>query len=714
MANSEYNYIPTYIRRIINNRPKDVVTAKYWNELFNLLITQGDHTAEELGNILNYFSTRLVGVESEIAESAEAIANIHGTFRINVTYSDGAYSADKTFDEIKAAYDAGKLVVVRYNDALDFYYFETFGFSDSSGIHKRLNFRCDMGGIVYTLTLRDDNTWVFSETSLQPSSITDTGSYFTTDTVEGALQEIGAEMALYSGSVVIEGTASDDMSEVTITTPDAWTLVSEAWNSEKRPLVVLRLSDELCAYLTSVSTWTIDGQSQGMALFSIPPFRHLNSTQPYSIWLDESGGAAILPVESAVKSVNGKTGAVTLNASDVGAQRPLTAGSGIMLVEAEDGTTIIQSDASGNVGNGEVSFVDVAGGAPIASFTLNQTEDCEINVNDLIQTPLLNNYRTAAAQDVIDAQKQSIITDLETIRSGAAKGATALQSVPATYRTAAEQDVIDNTKLTDAPTDGKAYARKNGSWQEVVDGGVQKVNGKTGIVNIYVEDIHYVKESQSLDATIGGLKRADTQMASAISELQTADASLDSRITAIETGDTPVTLYIYWASVVGGGHVSLTKDGAAMSVADFISKMQSGAKIIIGENNDTDSESSGFTNYRYKITDSTTASLAFDVANSFNGSNRTIIISGSSSTNGLMTGYQDIGHDDLPDYSPLPEGSTPASKAWVEDYVAEAAAAIDLTSYAKKTEVPTKTSQLTNDAGYLTLATLPKYEGVVE
>lgn len=37
-----------------------------------------------------------------------------------------------------------------------------------------------------------------------------------------------------------------------------------------------------------------------------------------------------------------------------------------------------------------------------------------------------------------------------------------------------------------------------------------------------------------------------------------------------------------------------------------------------------------------------------------------------------------------------------------EAVVAEAAAAIDLTSYAKKTEVPTKTSQLTNDSGFLT------------
>ena len=37
-----------------------------------------------------------------------------GAFRINVTYSGGVYSADKTFDEIKAAYDAGQQPYVVY------------------------------------------------------------------------------------------------------------------------------------------------------------------------------------------------------------------------------------------------------------------------------------------------------------------------------------------------------------------------------------------------------------------------------------------------------------------------------------------------------------------------------------------------------------------------------------------------------------------------
>ena len=498
MANSEYNYIPTYIRRTINNRPKDVVTASYWNELFNLLITQGDHTAEELGNILNYFSTRLVGVESEIAESSEAIANIRGTTYIAVDSTDDAIFTvnGETYADIQALINAGKPVVVRFDDDLDFYYFEMFRFSDSSGIHKRLNFRCVMGSIVYTLTLRDDNTWVFRETSLQPESITDAGGYFTTDTVEGALQEIGAGLA---------------------------------------------------------------------------------------------GGT--------VKSVNGKTGAVTLNASDVGAQRPLTAGSGIMLVEAEDGTTIIQSDAVG--GNGEVSFVDVAGGAPIASFTLNQTEDCEINVNDLIQTPLLNNYRTAAAQDAIDAGKQDKLIagdgitiipgeNGDTIQSNTSGivgnglvsfvdkegGASIAQftlnqtqdceinvndltahlhnkfvdletsdrqlelSLSNNYRTAAAQDAIDNRKLTDAPTDGKAYARKNGGWHEiaVVDVGVEKVNGKTGVVTLNATEIPSTKFVPK--DTISFL--IDGAFDEALVELKRngASASANDFITAVNSGST--------------------------------------------------------------------------------------------------------------------------------------------------------------------------------
>ena len=148
------------------------------------------------------------------------------------------------------------------------------------------------------------------------------------------------------GSVVIEGTVSDDMSEVTITTPDAWTLVSEAWNSEKRPRVVLRLSDDLCAYLTSVSTMTVDGQSQGVALFSLPPVRHLGSTPPYSIWLDESGGAAILPVES----INGADG-IGIQSVEQTATSAEDGGPNVITVTKTDGTSSMFTVRNGSKGS---------------------------------------------------------------------------------------------------------------------------------------------------------------------------------------------------------------------------------------------------------------------------------------------------------------------------------------------------------------------------
>ena len=148
------------------------------------------------------------------------------------------------------------------------------------------------------------------------------------------------------GSAVIEGTVSDDMSEVTITTPDAWTLVSEAWNSEKRPLVVLRLSDDLCAYLTSVSTITVDGQSQGVALFSLPPIRQLGSTPPYSIWLDESGGAAILPVES----INGADG-IGIQSVEQTSTSTEDGGANIITVTKTDGTSSTFTVKNGSKGS---------------------------------------------------------------------------------------------------------------------------------------------------------------------------------------------------------------------------------------------------------------------------------------------------------------------------------------------------------------------------
>ena len=66
-----------------------------------------------------------------------------------------------------------------------------------------------------------------------------------------------------------------------------------------------------------------------------------------------------------------------------------------------------------------------------------------------LDTTLFEAGKAADAKAVGDAlaDKQNTISDLEAIRTGAAKGATALQSVPSTYRTASEQDTIDSGKV---------------------------------------------------------------------------------------------------------------------------------------------------------------------------------------------------------------------------------------------------------------------------
>ena len=103
MAISEYNYIPTYIKRTIANKPKDVVTANYWNELFNLLIKQGDHTAEELGNILNHFTTVITDTANETAAAITEEHEYASAFEIHLHTTTDPITADKTFAEIRQA-----------------------------------------------------------------------------------------------------------------------------------------------------------------------------------------------------------------------------------------------------------------------------------------------------------------------------------------------------------------------------------------------------------------------------------------------------------------------------------------------------------------------------------------------------------------------------------------------------------------------------------
>ena len=225
---------------------------------------------------------------SNIVRRTEEFNVPNGTTYIAVTVIDDVISTvnGETYADIQALIDAGKPVVARFDDILDFYYFETFGFSDSSGIHRRLNFRCVMGSIVYTLTLRDDNTWVIRETSglttaqvnaldgmfkvcafIKADVSAEYNAFCTAFGIEAAT--ITGISATYSGGAVAVGTAVTDLTGIVVT--------ANYSDGSKRTVTGYTLSGTIAegsntitvTYEGMTTTFTVTGVAEVVTLSSI-------------------------------------------------------------------------------------------------------------------------------------------------------------------------------------------------------------------------------------------------------------------------------------------------------------------------------------------------------------------------------------------------------------------------------------------------------------
>ena len=244
----------------------------------------------------------------------------------------------------------------------------------------------------------------------------------------------------------------------------------------------------------------------------------------------------------------------------------------------------------------------------------------------------LNALETQAKENLVLAinevkqtadSKQDTISDLEAIRSGAAKGATALQSVPSTYRTAAAQDVIDSGKVdkvtgkglstndyTDAAkakVDALAPVATSGSYNDLTD----KPTIPAPVTEQTVSGWGFTKNTGTYSKPTGGIPKADLA--------NDVQASLGKAETALQE------------------HQSL----AAYRTAEAQNIIDNGKqdKLIAGEN---------------------------------------ITIAADGKTISATGGGSDIE-----------------------------------TVESQLVDIPSKLSQFTNDAGYLTLDTLPKYDGSV-
>lgn len=55
-----YDFLPKFIKKIIADKPRFTVTHEYWNELFNMLIEQGDHSQEAIKAVIEQLKTNVL------------------------------------------------------------------------------------------------------------------------------------------------------------------------------------------------------------------------------------------------------------------------------------------------------------------------------------------------------------------------------------------------------------------------------------------------------------------------------------------------------------------------------------------------------------------------------------------------------------------------------------------------------------------------------
>ena len=130
----------------------------------------------------------------------------------------------------------------------------------------------------------------------------------------------------------------------------------------------------------------------------------------------------------------------------------------------------------------EIAKIEIPEGADLSDYAKKQFVTDEIAKLDIPTVPTNVSAFTndagylTAHQDL--SGKQDVITDLETIRTNAEKGATALQEVPAEYVT--EKELEGKGYLTEHQSLGNYYTK------DEVDGMINAINDLIGEANDYI------------------------------------------------------------------------------------------------------------------------------------------------------------------------------------------------------------------------------------